>query len=406
MPGSRTRRASVVRRALRASDLIALVLAYVVAITLAHETGTTSTYSLHLLVFVVVLPLWLGSAQMYGLYDLDDQRPDHSTVDDVGRVFQLVAVGTWLTVAAIWVFTGESHLATGVAFFATAIPLLIGLRACTRAMVRHHPDYRQNTLIVGAGEVGQLVARKLVQHPEFGIRVVGFVDSDPKKMRGDLEEFPILGSPSEIIDIATRNNVQRVIVAFSNDRHDLLVNLVRSLRELDVQIDLVPRLFEAVGPIVDVHVVEGLPLISLAPARHSRLARKVKRLGDILLAGGVLVIALPLFAFIAWRISSTSQGPVFFRQRRLGKDQKPFTLLKFRTMVVETNDSAHREYIREIMDPNALPTENSLYKLDRSSEITKAGAWLRRTSLDELPSIDQRHSRRYVPRRPTAMHHV
>jgi lipopolysaccharide/colanic/teichoic acid biosynthesis glycosyltransferase len=206
-------------------------------------------------------------------------------------------------------------------------------------------------------------------------------------MRGDLEDYPVLGSPGDIVDIVERYEVDRVIVAFSNDRHDLLVNLVRSLRELDVQIDLVPRLFEAVGPVVHMHVVEGLPLVGLPPSRHPRLACRVKRLGDVVVAGGVLFFALPLFAWVALRIKLDSPGPVFFRQQRLGQDQRVFTLLKFRTMTVDTDDAAHREYLRGIMDTSALPSENNLYKLDRSSQITRAGAWLRHTSLDELPQL-------------------
>jgi exopolysaccharide biosynthesis polyprenyl glycosylphosphotransferase len=333
------------------------------------------------------LPIWIGGMQLYGLYDRDSQRPDHSTVDDIGRIIQLVAVGTWIWVALMWVTTSTSHTSTTLVFFVAAVTLVPISRACARAAVRRHPHYRQNTLIVGAGEVGQLVGRKLVHHPEFGIRVVGFVDAEPKQMRGDLEDYPVLGPPSDIVDLVERYEVDRVIVAFSNDRHDLLVNLVRSLRELDVQIDLVPRLFEAVGPVVYMHGVEGLPLVGLPPSRHPRLACRVKRIGDVVVAGGVLVFTLPLFALIALRIKLDSPGPVFFRQQRLGQDQRVFTLLKFRTMTVDTDDAAHREYLRGIMDTDALPSENNLYKLDRSSQITRAGAWLRHTSLDELPQL-------------------
>ena len=100
-------------------------------------------------------------------------------------------------------------------------------------------------------------------------------------MRGDLSQLPILGSPNDIVRIVRDNHVHRVIVAFSNDRHDLLVNLVRTLRELDVHIDLVPRLFEAVGPVVEVHVMGG-PTARRAPRRApSRIGRVAKRGIDI-----------------------------------------------------------------------------------------------------------------------------
>src|SRR5579875_61130 len=101
----------------------------------------------------------------------------------------------------------------------------------------------------------------------------------------------------------------------------------------------------------------------------------------------LLVLTAPLFAWIAWRITRDSPGPVFFRQVRLGEGQRPFTLLKFRTMAVSAGEAPHREYVRQIMHPSASPNGNGLYKLDRRADVTPFGAWLRRTSLDELPQL-------------------
>jgi len=108
---------------------------------------------------------------------------------------------------------------------------------------------------------------------------------------------------------------------------------------------------------------------------------------DVVIGGAVLLLTLPLFAWIAWRVKRDSAGPVFFRQVRLGAGQRSFTLLKFRTMAADTDDAPHREYVRQIMTAGASPTGNGLYKLDRRAEVTKFGAWLRRTSLDELPQL-------------------
>ena len=363
-----------------------LLIAYLAAARLTRGDTMLDHFG-YFLGFLLTLPAWAAGAKLLGLYDRDDQRPDHSTVDDVSRVFQLVTIGSWLGVGALWLVTPSDHMSAALIFWFSAVMLIIALRAAARFAVRHHPEYPQNTIIVGAGEVGQLVGRKLLQHPEFGIRVVGFVDSEPKKMRGDLDQIPVLGAPAEIIDIVRQHGVHRVIVAFSNDRHDLLVDLVRSLRDLDVQIDLVPRLFEAVGPVVGLHVVEGLPLVGLPPARPSQLARTAKRAMDAILAAIVLLASAPLFALITWRIRRDSPGPIFFRQERLGEGQRAFTLLKFRTMLGDTDAEPHREYIRGIMDPSALPAENNLYKLERTADVTRTGAWLRKTSLDELPQL-------------------
>jgi lipopolysaccharide/colanic/teichoic acid biosynthesis glycosyltransferase len=99
------------------------------------------------------------------------------------------------------------------------------------------------------------------------------------------------------------------------------------------------------------------------------------------------VIAMPLFAWIAWRIRRDSQGPVFFRQTRLAMDMREITMLKFRTMMVDADEDRHRAYIEEIMDKGAAPAVNGLYKLERADEITPFGRFLRKTSLDELPQL-------------------
>jgi lipopolysaccharide/colanic/teichoic acid biosynthesis glycosyltransferase len=95
----------------------------------------------------------------------------------------------------------------------------------------------------------------------------------------------------------------------------------------------------------------------------------------------------PLFLWIAWRIHRDSEGPVFFRQTRVGFNRREFTTLKFRTMKVSTDTSVHQAYIRQIMTADAEAGSGGLYKLDRSDSITPFGHWLRKTSLDELPQL-------------------
>jgi lipopolysaccharide/colanic/teichoic acid biosynthesis glycosyltransferase len=162
---------------------------------------------------------------------------------------------------------------------------------------------------------------------------------------------------------------------------------VRTLRQLGVQIDIVPRLFEVVGPKVAVNTVEGMQLIGLAPVRLGRGARMFKRCLDVVVAGVMLLVTAPLFAYVAWRIKRDSPGPVFFRQTRLGMGLREFTALKFRTMYAGTTETAHRAYIKQTMNASALPEAGGLYKLERTHEVTRTGEWLRRTSLDELPQL-------------------
>jgi exopolysaccharide biosynthesis polyprenyl glycosylphosphotransferase len=242
-------------------------------------------------------------------------------------------------------------------------------------------------LIIGAGEVGQLIGRKLRQHPEYRINLVGFIDASPKEQRRDLADVPVVGEPETVGAVIERHRIDRVIVAFSLDGHEQMLELVRGIRKYDVQVDLVPRLFEAVSANVDIHAIEGLPLLGLPSSRISRSSRLLKRCLDVVGASVLLVLTAPVLVALAVLIRRDSVGPVFFRQTRLGIDLHEFTLLKFRTMRDGTDEGPHREYIGQIAKASALPGANNLYKLDRGESVTRVGRWLRRTSLDELPQL-------------------
>src|SRR5439155_3820477 len=118
-----------------------------------------------------------------------------------------------------------------------------------------------------------LLARKLVTHPEYGIRLVGFVQAQPAELREEAAQLPILGSPANLPEIVALHEVSRVIIAFWDEPDAAIVELVRKLKYLDVQIDIAPRLYELIGPTAVIHTVEGFPLIVLPPVQLSRVAR-------------------------------------------------------------------------------------------------------------------------------------
>jgi exopolysaccharide biosynthesis polyprenyl glycosylphosphotransferase len=388
--GHLQRRGWLVRRALFVADMVGLFAAFVIAeqvfgggISRAGHLGSPGEYVL----FVGFLPMWAVAAKLYGLYDKDEERTDHSTTDDFSGVFHLVTVATWVLFAVSRITPERPELQKLLVFWAAAVLSVPIARVAARAYARRQIAYLQNTVIVGAGDVGQLVARKLLQHPEYGINLVGFVDDEPKARREDLGHLALLGGPEELIDLVRLLDVERVIFAFSNQEHRETLELIRALRDLDVQIDLVPRLFEIIGRNLAIHTVEGLPVIGLPPAHIGRSSLFLKRCLDVAGALAGLAVTWPIFAYAAWRIRRDSPGPIFFRQRRLGMGMTEFTALKFRTMRVDTDDSEHRAYIRQIMSTSATPHHNGIYKLDRSAAITPFGQWLRKTSMDELPQL-------------------
>lgn len=382
------RRIRLVPRSLMIADLLGLSLAYVITTLFWGESGALGSAK-EMVIFAATLPCWLVVAKVQGLYRADQERADHSTADDIVKVFYLVTIGVWVLLVASRLFGRMSpSIYALITFWAVAIGCLPLMRTVTRRLCRGSRAYVQNTLILGAGEVGQLIARKLVKHPEYGLNVVGFVDRQPKARRGDLpEHLAILGGPERLAEVVKSLDVERVIIAFSNEPVDELLVLLRKLRAFPVQIDLVPRLFELVGPGMTVHSVEGLPLLGLPPIHTSHVARAIKRALDVAVSGTALLVLAPLFAYIALRIRLDSDGPVFFRQTRLGTNMKEFTALKFRTMKVDTDQSVHREAVRLSALNNTETGESGVYKLERSDAVTNFGRGLRRTSLDELPQL-------------------
>src|SRR6266566_4837534 len=281
--------------------------------------------------------------------------------------------------------SAKDHVPTTIEVLLLAIILITLCRVAARTYCRSRLTYLQNTVIVGAGDVGQLIGRKLLQHPEYGINLVGFVDSEPKERRDDLEHLTVLGAPERLPAIVRVFDVERVIFAFSKEPHDEALDLVRSLKDLDVQVDIVPRFFEVVGPNVGIHTVEGIPLLGLPPLRLSRSARILKRGLDLVGAAAGLLLLAPLFAVIACRIKHETRGPVFFRQIRMGRGDKTFRIYKFRTMVDDAD--RRKSEVAHLNMHAANGGDPRMFKVPEDPRITPFGAFLRRYSLDELPQL-------------------
>src|SRR5262249_6636552 len=238
------RRGWLVRRAVVVADLEGLVVSFTIAEELAGQQGLPVRFSFELALFALTFPLWVVLAKIYGLYERDEERTEHTTVDDFVGVFHLVTVCVWVLFAGAWFFNvANPPLDKITTFWILAIVLIPTARSVARGICHRRPTYIQNTVIVGAGEVGQLVARKFLQHPEYGIRLMGFVDSHPRERRKDVRDIPVIGSLDELHNVIERNGIERVVVAFAGDPTEDVLESVRSLRDCDVQIDIVPRLF-------------------------------------------------------------------------------------------------------------------------------------------------------------------
>ena len=385
---STARRARVVPGMLIMADLVGLSLAFVLA-TLWPGADRPLASTGDLARFALALPCCLLIAKLHGLYRRDRERINHGTSDDVVGIFHVVTLGSWLLLLASRLMGWNSPRVLTIATFWILAALLVLLaRAGARWVCARIPSHQQNTLIVGAGEVGQLLCRKLMNHPEYGAKVVGFVDRAPKIRRLDLpEHVSILGGPELLPEIIERLQVERVVLAFTKEPPAEVLAQLRRLQPLGVQIDIVPRLFEGIGSRASLHVVDGLPLIGLPRGRVSRSARLVKRGVDLAAAAAALIVSLPLMAYIAVRIRRESRGGVLHRETRLGASMRQFEMLRFRTVLADSDAAAHHAYSGGSMTVTAEIQDDGLQAIELAPSTTRVGLWLRQTGLDGLPQL-------------------
>ena len=187
----KSRRSQILPPLLVIADLSGLVIAYLIATLLSGGDGALGSQR-ELTLFVLSLPCWVIIAELHGLYHRDEQRADHSTSDDIAGVFHLVTVGVWLLFVASRLV---GHNGPGVlnlaVFWLLAVCIIPAARLVAREAFRRSRAYEQNTVIVGAGAIGQLIGRKLIRHPEYGANVVGFVDRLPTKPAGRPSRAPL-----------------------------------------------------------------------------------------------------------------------------------------------------------------------------------------------------------------------
>jgi exopolysaccharide biosynthesis polyprenyl glycosylphosphotransferase len=386
IPRALRRRGWLMRRLLLIADLVGLLTAFLLAVALVSPSPVADVVGSRweVALFVVSLPLWVLLARMHGLYDRDEERTDHSTVDDLFGVLQVVSIGTW-GFLALTELIGLPHpdLTRLVVFWVIAILLVPLLRSVARVLGRRNAAYIQNVIVVGSGQVARLLASKIDNHPEYGLKMVGFVDRDGGASPNGHRPVELLGTTADLPELVREHDVHRVAIAFSTDSHEQTLAVIRSMQDSDVQIDIVPRMFEVLGTNAQLHTIEGIPLVGLPIPRLSSSERFLKRSFDVLSASAGLLFLLPLFLAVALAVKLDSRGPVFFRQVRIGAAGRTFSVVKFRTMV---HDAESRKADVAHMNMH-LDADPRMFKVPGDPRITRVGSFLRRWRIDELPQL-------------------
>ena len=366
----------VLRRILLLGDMLAVLAAmgFCVVLVPGEDAGAT-----RLAWGTTTLPFWALLFKLYGLYDRDDKRVGHSTVDDVPPVFHAAALGALATWFAFRVLPAEQLvLAEGLALFGSVFLGVLATRAAVRA-VAYRSTAGERVLVLGAGPVAEVLVRKIRAHPEYRLTPVGYLDQVDNGAPQEIDGLPRLGEIDEIASVCESHAIDYVIVISSHFEHDVLTDFVRRTRALPVRIAIVPDLVDVLGPSVEIGDIEGLTVLGLNPPVLTRSSRLLKRGMDIALAGLALLAAAPLIALAAIAIRLTSRGPVVYSQERVGLGGRRFMLHKLRTMV---HDAEAR--LAEVEKRSAHP---AWLLVEDDPRITLVGRFLRLTSIDELPQL-------------------
>ena len=362
---------------------LAVGLAYVVRFDVSGLPVVAGSYSPSYLSVALVLALaWMAGLT---LMRTRDRRIVGSGPAEYGRVFG----ATWRLFAFVAITAYALKMDIGRGFLAFAAPLGLGLLLLTRYAWRHslhraraRDDCLSTMLVVGHPSAARRLVAELHRNPSAGYRVVGVCVPRGEPI-GDVDGVPVLGTVDETASVALRVGVSAVAVTGSDSiTADSVRTLAWDLEGHSVDMAVALALTDVAGPRVIMQPVNGLPLMYVDEPRFTGGKYVAKSLFDYLGAGVLAVLLLPLMAVVAVVVATTSRGPVFYTQERIGRDGRPFGMLKFRSMVVDAHDQ-----LADVLRAEGTDGVTAFYKPADDPRVTRVGRVLRRYSLDELPQL-------------------
>ena len=375
------RRDQLTRRLLLVADLAALLGAMFVAGTLAdHRLNETELFWLAL----PMVPVFILLFKLYGLYDRDLKRISHFGLDDLPWLFHALVVGTLILWLFVRLVADDRLIFSETAWLGISALVLTTL---ARSFARRSVIWLlgpERVLIAGQGATPQLLIRKIGDHPEYGLEPIALLGPSGRPAvrvvaEETSEDLPEVGGPADLERVIHERAPERVVICRPDFSPPEVLDMIDTCRRHSVKVAVVPGAVDAFGPSLEVDQVEGVTVLGINPPILGPTSRALKRGFDLIVAVPVLLFASLVMVAVAIGIKLDSPGPVFFRQKRIGRAGREFTFVKFRTMCEEAESQRDR-LMGESRDERWLD-------LAEDPRITRFGSFLRRSSLDELPQL-------------------
>lgn len=328
--------------------------------------------------FTLLIPLWL-------LLDGDYRAwRGRSWVDHVYYIFNVVAKVLVLILALAFILRPLVYSRLLLVEAGVAITVTLSLGRAIAMLILHRQRLQgkglKRVVIVGAGEVGRRVMRTIVARSDLGYKIMGYVDDNPLKGEGEIGRIKGLGAINTLGTDLESMPVDEVLITLPWSQHRRILNVLRECETQGITARIVPDFFQMSLSRVEASDLGGVPLISVHKIAFGAGALFAKRALDVLGALVGFTLGAPIFALIACAIKCDSKGPIFFGQERVGKHGEHFRIYKFRSM----RAGAETE-LGQLDELNEA--DGPLFKMHDDPRITRVGALLRRTSLDELPQL-------------------
>jgi exopolysaccharide biosynthesis polyprenyl glycosylphosphotransferase len=334
------------------------------------------------LAYFLAIIIWMSSFRAFPIYSSKRAEP---LVNELILVGLAGSVSWFLFLGALFLFGYPSTTRLPAVYFGVLdLTLLIIFHICLRAILRFIRSRGYNlkkVLIVGAGHIGQQIASVLIEHPWTGFKVVGFLDDDPSIQGRSVLSIPVLGTLDKIREVvSTLEFHDEVIIALPPNHKSNVQEIIPEIEDIPVNVRVTPDLYTPDYIRPHVEDLWGIPLLGIRQSGITTPYAAAKRLIDIFGALFFLILFSPLMLLAAILIKLDDKGSILFIQQRVGENGKIFRMYKFRTMI-----DGSEEMLPELVDFNTL--EEPVFKIKNDPRVTRAGHFLRRTSIDEIPQF-------------------